>query len=58
MAKEKSEWNFEKSQRVELRIPAEFLKIVDDWRRRQPVIPSRSEAIRLLVELGAKVKVK
>ena len=27
-----------------------FLSLLDDWRRSQPTIPSRSEAIRLLVE--------
>ena len=29
-----------------------FLSAVDDWRRRQPAIPSRSEAVRRLVEIG------
>jgi hypothetical protein len=31
---------------------------IDEWRRRQPDLPSRSEAIRRLVELGLKVKSK
>jgi len=30
--------------------------MVDDWRRKQGDLPSRSEAIRRLVELGLKAK--
>jgi hypothetical protein len=41
---------------LQMRVSANFLKIVDDWRRRQPDLPSRSEAIRRLVELGSKAK--
>jgi len=29
---------------------------IDEWRRRQTDLPSRSEAIRRLVELGLKAK--
>jgi hypothetical protein len=29
---------------------------IDDWRRKQPNLPSRTEAIRRLVEIGLKVK--
>lgn len=29
-----------------------FLDRVDDWRRKQPDLPSRAEAIRRLVEKG------
>jgi hypothetical protein len=28
------------------------LALIDDWRRKQPDLPSRAEAIRRLVELG------
>jgi hypothetical protein len=28
--------------------------MVDEWRRKQPELPSRAEAIRRLVELGLK----
>jgi hypothetical protein len=43
-----------KTDRVTLMMaPAESVA-VDDWRRRQPDIPSRSEAIRRLIELGLK----
>ena len=30
-----------------------FLKTIDDWRRKQPDLPPRSEAVRRLVQLGA-----
>lgn len=39
-------------QRIQLVASAEFGKIVDDWRRLQHDLPSRSEAIRRLVDLG------
>ena len=41
----------------QMRVSEEFLRIVDDWRRRQKDLPSRAEAIRRLVELGTKQKV-
>jgi hypothetical protein len=56
--KEKSNWNIELTQRFELRIPDDFFRDIDAWRRKQPDIPSRAEAIRRLVELGLKVKPK
>jgi hypothetical protein len=34
------------------------LKAIDDWRRKQEDLPGRPEAIRRLVELGLKGKVK
>jgi hypothetical protein len=34
----------------QMRTSEAFLTLLDDWRRSQPTIPSRSEAIRLLVE--------
>jgi uncharacterized protein len=40
----------EKTERFEMRVPTSFLKAVDEWRRKQPDLPSRSEAIRRLVE--------
>jgi metal-responsive CopG/Arc/MetJ family transcriptional regulator len=39
-----------KTERIELRASGEFLKAIDEWRRRQPDLPSRSSAIRQLVE--------
>jgi metal-responsive CopG/Arc/MetJ family transcriptional regulator len=41
-----------KSERFEMRISAELLARVDDWRREQPDLPARAEAIRRLIELG------
>jgi hypothetical protein len=48
----------EKTERFEMRVPASFLKTIDDWRRKQAELPSRAEAIRRLVELGLEVKRK
>ena len=36
----------------QMRASAEFLAKVDDWRRAQPDLPSRAEAIRRLVEIA------
>lgn len=38
----------------QMRVSDEFLKLIDDWRRSQPDLPARAEAIRRLVELGLK----
>ena len=54
MAKEKIEWK--NVERYELRLPADFFKPIDDWRRKQEDLPSRAEAIRRLVELGLAAK--
>jgi metal-responsive CopG/Arc/MetJ family transcriptional regulator len=34
----------------QMRVDDEFLRQLDDWRRLQPEIPSRAEAIRRLVQ--------
>jgi hypothetical protein len=39
-------------QRVQLVTSKRLMTSVDEWRRRQEDIPSRSEAIRRLIELG------
>jgi hypothetical protein len=39
-----------KTGRLELRVDAEFLARVDEWRRNQPDLPPRAAAIRRLVE--------
>ncbi len=36
----------------QMRATAEFLRRIDDWRRTQPDLPSRAEAVRRLTELG------
>ena len=41
-----------KTERLEMRAKPEWLAAIDEWRRRQPTIPSRTEAVRQLVELG------
>ena len=42
----------------QMRVSEQFLRMVDDWRRRQIDLPSRAEAIRRLVELAVKMKKK
>lgn len=44
------------SNRFEMRASDSWLNRVDEWRRIQPDIPSRAEAIRRLVELGLTAK--
>jgi hypothetical protein len=39
-------------QRLNLIAPMDWLKRIDAWRRHQADLPSRSEAIRRLVDLG------
>lgn len=41
-------------QRIQLVASTEFNKVVDEWRREQHDLPSRSEAIRRLVYVGLK----
>ena len=41
-----------------MRVSDEFLKSIDKWRAKQEDKPSRAEAIRRLVEIGLKAKVK
>ncbi len=43
----------EHTERFQMRASPAFLRLVDDWRRKQPDLPSRAEAIRRLVERGA-----
>jgi hypothetical protein len=40
------------STRFEMRAPKIWLSRLDDWRRAQPDIPPRAEAIRRLVDIG------
>jgi hypothetical protein len=39
-----------------VRLQPELATPLDDWRRKQPDLPSRAEAIRRLVEIGLKAK--
>lgn len=41
-----------KSERFEFRLNTETLDRIDEWRRAQPDLPSRSEAARGLIDIG------
>jgi len=43
---------------IGVRVDKDFLKLIDEWRRKQDDAPTRPEAIRRLVELGLKAKIK
>ena len=45
-----------KDRTFQMRASDEWLRKVDDWRRVQPDIPARAEAIRRLVEKGLSEK--
>jgi hypothetical protein len=36
----------------QMRVSPGFLRQIDDWRRKEPDMPSRAEAIRRLVAIG------
>jgi hypothetical protein len=42
----------EKTRPFQMRVAPEWLSMIDEWRRSQPDIPSRAEAIRRLVDMG------
>jgi hypothetical protein len=44
--------NDPKETTLQMRVSAAYLKSVDDWRRQQPDLPSRSEAIRRLTAMA------
>jgi hypothetical protein len=46
----------EQTERLQMRVSKDFIRIVDAWRRKQEDLPGRSEAIRRLVEIGLKAK--
>jgi hypothetical protein len=46
------------SEAITVRMAANVLQSLDDWRRKQSDLPGRPEAIRRLVEFGLKVKSK
>jgi len=47
-----------KDLRIPVMMAATEVAVIDAWRRKQDDLPSRSEAIRRLVELGLKAKGK
>jgi metal-responsive CopG/Arc/MetJ family transcriptional regulator len=44
------------STRVHIMMSPSELRAVDEWRRQQPDLPSRAEAIRRLIQLGIAAK--
>jgi transposase len=42
----------EQTERFQMRVSERFLQQIDDWRRTEPDLPPRAEAIRRLVERG------
>jgi hypothetical protein len=42
----------DETRRLNTIMPAALVKRIDDWRRQQPNLPTMSEAVRRLVELG------
>lgn len=46
------------TERVQIVAPASWIQRIEEWRRAQPKIPSRSDAIRQLVDLGLEAKKK
>jgi metal-responsive CopG/Arc/MetJ family transcriptional regulator len=45
-----------KDQRIPVMMSTEEVEAIDEWRRKHPELPSRSEAIRQLVAAGLKTK--
>lgn len=45
-------------ERLELRVSEEFVSMVDEWRRRQPEIPARGTAVKMMCELYYKSEKK
>ena len=56
MKKPESPETEQMDERLQMAVPKSFVTKVDEWRRKQPDIPSRSEAVRRLVEIGLKVR--
>lgn len=40
------------TERMQIVAPSSWLARVEEWRRQQPKIPSKSEAVRILVDLA------
>jgi hypothetical protein len=48
---------FANAKMFHLAVPIDWTERIDDWRRRQPDVPSVAEALRRLIDLGLKQKV-
>jgi hypothetical protein len=44
----------EHDKQFQMRVSEDFLRRLDDWRRGQPGLPTRAEAVRKLIEAGIK----
>ena len=44
------------SKRFEIRMSGDLLKAIDEWRRRQSDLPSRSEAMRRIMKAGLRAQ--
>lgn len=44
------------SRDLKMRVAPDFLAAIDEWRLSQPNAPTRSEAVRILVEAGIEVR--
>jgi hypothetical protein len=51
-----SETGEKHSTRVHLMMTASELRAIEEWRRQEPDLPTRAEAIRRLVQLGLTAK--
>ena len=51
-----AETNEKHSVRVDLMMMPSELRTIDEWRRHQPDLPTRAEAIRRLIQLGLTAK--
>jgi hypothetical protein len=52
MSKKVEETSQEQSERFQMRASKEFMRTLDEWRRLQPDLPGRAEAIRRLTALA------
>lgn len=41
-----------KDKHMQMRVDDEFVRKIDEWRRRQEIIPTRSQAVRYLIDKG------
>lgn len=46
------------TERIQIVAPATWVERIEEWRRGQPRIPSKSEAIRLLVDMAIDAELK
>lgn len=45
-----------KDTQLQMRVSADWVKEIDDWRRQHDIIPSRADAVRQLLAIGMKVE--